>query len=206
MNKLGLLLIGMFLFSCTIEGQVIESPQLKDAVYVKTEIFEVWYNEVYEQPMKLVYKSENRPTNVNRGSMDFWVPKGVHTSDSKDYYRNIYDKGHLAPAATFSDNMENLKATFSYLNCALQDQYMNRGEWRLLEEQERKWDDEGNLVITIELVFDEGHIVLPTGGHIPTDMIKHIYFEKTGSWRCFEFENVKPTKGWEEHEVKHTHN
>ena len=206
MNKLGLLLIGMFLFSCTIEGQVIESPQLKDAVYVKTEIFEVWYNEVYEQPMKLVYKSENRPTNVNRGSMDFWVPKGVHTSDSKDYYRNIYDKGHLAPAATFSDNMENLKATFSYLNCALQDQYMNRGEWRLLEEQERKWDDEGNLVITIELVFDEGHIVLPTGGHIPTDMIKHIYFEKTGSWRCFEFDNVKPTKGWEEHEVKHTHN
>jgi len=206
MNKLGLLLIGMFLFSCTIEGQVIESPQLKDAVYVKTEIFEVWYNEVYEQPMKLVYKSENRPTNVNRGSMDFWVPKGVHTSDSKDYYRNIYDKGHLAPAATFSDNMENLKATFSYLNCALQDQYMNRGEWRLLEEQERKWDDEGNLVITVELVFDEGHIVLPTGGHIPTDMIKHIYFEKTGSWRCFEFDNVKPTKGWEEHEVKHTHN
>ena len=206
MNKLGLLLIGMFLFSCTIEGQVIESPQLNDAVYVKTEIFEVWYNEVYEQPMKLVYKSENRPTNVNRGSMDFWVPKGVHTSDSKDYYRNIYDKGHLAPAATFSDNMENLKATFSYLNCALQDQYMNRGEWRLLEEQERKWDDEGNLVITIELVFDEGHIVLPTGGHIPTDMIKHIYFEKTGSWRCFEFENVKPTKGWEENEVKHTHN
>jgi DNA/RNA endonuclease G (NUC1) len=206
MNKLGLLLIGMFLFSCTIEGQVIESPQLNDAVYVKTEIFEVWYNEVYEQPMKLVYKSENRPTNVNRGSMDFWVPKGVHTSDSKDYYRNIYDKGHLAPAATFSDNMENLKATFSYLNCALQDQYMNRGEWRLLEEQERKWDDEGNLVITIELVFDEGHIVLPTGGHIPTDMIKHIYFEKTGSWRCFEFDNVKPTKGWEEHEVKHTHN
>ena len=206
MNKLGLLLIGMFLFSCTIEGQVIESPQLKDAVYVKTEIFEVWYNEVYEQPMKLVYKSENRPTNVNRGSMDFWVPKGVHTSDSKDYYRNIYDKGHLAPAATFSDNMENLKATFSYLNCALQDQYMNRGEWRLLEEQERKWDDAGNLVITVELVFDEGHIVLPTGGHIPTDMIKHIYFEKTGSWRCFEFDNVKPTKGWEEHEVKHTHN
>jgi len=206
MNKLGLLLIGMFLFSCTIEGQVIESPQLNDAVYVKTEIFEVWYNEVYEQPMKLVYKSENRPTNVNRGSMDFWVPKGVHTSDSKDYYRNIYDKGHLAPAATFSDNMENLKATFSYLNCALQDQYMNRGEWRLLEEQERKWDDAGNLVITVELVFDEGHIVLPTGGHIPTDMIKHIYFEKTGSWRCFEFDNVKPTKGWEEHEVKHTHN
>ena len=205
MNKLGLLLIGMFLFSCTIEGQVIESPQLKDAVYVKTEIFEVWYNEVYEQPMKLVYKSENRPTNVNRGSMDFWVPKGVHTSDSKDYYRNIYDKGHLAPAATFSDSKENLKATFSYLNCALQDQYMNRGEWRLLEEQERDWDDEQTLTVTVELKWDDDHLILPTGGHVPSDMVKHIYFEKDGVWRCFEFENIKPTKGWEEHEVKHQH-
>ena len=98
-----------------------------------------------------------------------------------------------------------LKLTFSYLNCALQNQYLNRGEWRLLEEQERDWDDESNLTVTVELVFDEGHEVLPTGGHIPTDMIKHIYFEKTGSYRCFEFENVKPEKGWEEHEVTHSH-
>ena len=173
---------------------------------IKTEIYTVEYSEKLEQPVSLTYISSNREKNVSRGNMDFHREVEYVTSDAKDYYKNPYDKGHLAPAATFSDNMENLKATFSYLNCALQDQYMNRGEWRLLEEQERKWDDEGNLVITIELVFDEGHIVLPTGGHIPTDMIKHIYFEKTGSWRCFEFDNVKPTKGWEEHEVKHTHN
>ena len=102
--------------------------------------------------------------------------------------------------------MVNLKQTFSYLNCALQDQYMNRGEWRLLEEQERKWDDTQNLIVTVELEFDSGHLVLPTGGHVPTDMIKHIYFEKDKKWRCFHFENIKPTKGWEQHEVKHTHN
>ena len=204
MRKLGFVFGLLFLFSCSLDAQVVET-KLRDEVYVKTQIFEVWYNEVYEQPTKLVYKSINRPTNVNRGSMDFWVPKGVHTSDGADYKANIYDKGHLAPAATFSDNMENLKATFSYLNCALQDQYMNRGEWRLLEEQERKWDDEGNLIVTVELKWDANHIVLPTGGHVPSDMIKHIYFEKTGSWRCFEFDNVKPTKGWEEHEVKHKH-
>lgn len=182
------------------------AQQLKEEVYIKTPIFEVWYNEVYEQPMKLIYKSENRPTNVNRGSMDFYTEKSVKTSDGADYVRNVYDKGHLAPAATFSDNMENLKQTFTYLNCALQDQYMNRGEWRLLEEQERKWDDVQTLKVIVELKFNKGHIVLPTGGHVPTDMIKHIYFEKDKKWRCFEFPNVKPTKGWEQHEVKHTHN
>jgi endonuclease G len=137
--------------------------------------------------------------------MDFYTEKGVHTSDANDYRANIYDKGHLAPAATFSDNMVNLKQTFSYLNCALQDQYLNRGEWRMLEEQERKWDDSENLKVKIDLVFEKGHKVLPTGGHVPTSMVKHIYFSKQKKWKCFDFPNSKPNKGWEEHEVKHIH-
>ena len=32
-----------------------------------------------------------------------------------------------------------------------------------------------------------------------------IKFDKDNSWRCFEFENAKPTKGWEEHEITHSH-
>lgn len=199
MKKLSLVL-GLILCGSALWGQ-----ELREEVYVQTPIFEVWYSEVKEQPTKLVYKSENRPTNVNRGSMDFYTEKEIHTSDKGDYYRNVYDKGHLAPAATFSDSMENLKQTFSYLNCALQNQYMNRGEWRLLEEQERKWDDTQTLVVTVELKWEGEYEILPTGGHIPTEMIKHIYFEGDGIWKCFEFQNVKPTKGWEESEVKHQH-
>jgi DNA/RNA endonuclease G (NUC1) len=204
MKNLSLFLLGFFLLGCTQDEIFAQNPK-RESVYIKNGVFEVWYNEVKEQPVKLIYISSNRPTNVNRGSMDFYTEKTVHTSDGLDYKANIYDKGHLAPAATFSDNMVNLKQTFSYLNCALQDQYMNRGEWRLLEEQERKWDDTQNLKVMVELIWDKGYTILPTGGHVPTDMIKHIYFEKDKKWRCFEFENVRPTKGWEEHEVKHVH-
>ena len=201
-----IILLVVLLTGCE-KDVIAQEPQkeLRQEVIVENQVFKVWYNEVYEQPMKLVYTSTNRPKGVDRGSMNFYTESNVHTSDNADYYRNVWDKGHLAPAATYSDTMENLKQTFSYLNCALQDQYLNRGEWRLLEEQERVWDDEQNLTVTVELVFDEGHIVLPTGGHVPTDMVKHIYFEKTGSYKCFEFENEKPTKGWEEHEVTHSH-
>ena len=198
MKRLSLIPFIFLLFSFT-------GDSYRNEVNIKTPIFEVLYSEVLEQPLWLIYESTNRPTNVNRGSMDFYTEKDVHTSDAKDYYRNVWDKGHLAPAATFSDNMENLKQTFSYLNCALQDQYMNRGEWRFLEEQERKWDDSENLKVKVELVFEKDHIVLPTGGHVPTAMIKHIYFTKQNKWRCFDFPNVKPTKGWEEHEVNHKH-
>ena len=205
MNKLLLILLSFVFVSCTRE-EVLSQPQrpLRDSVYVKNAVFEVVYSEVLEQPKWLIYKSTNRPTNVNRGSMDFYTEKDVHTSDSKDYYANIWDKGHLAPAATFSDNMENLKQTFSYLNCALQDQYMNRGEWRLLEEQERKWDDNENLTIKVELQFNPG-VKLLTNATVPSAMIKHIYFEKQGIWKCYDFPNTRPFKGWEQHEVKHRH-
>jgi DNA/RNA endonuclease G (NUC1) len=194
----------VLLYSCSVDAQIVE-PELRDEVIIENAVFKVWYSEVKEQPTKLVYTSTNRVKNVDRGSMNFYTEKDVHTSDNKDYYRNVWDKGHLAPAATYSDSYENLKQTFSYLNCALQDQYLNRGEWRLLEEMEREWDDTQNLTITVELVWDEGYEILPSGGHIPTDMIKHIYFEEDGEWKCFEFENQKPERGWEEHQVQHQH-
>ena len=201
-----IILVSLALYGCEKEGFAQEpQKELRAEVIVENQVFKVWYNEIYEQPMKLVYTSTNRVKNVDRGSMNFYTEKEVHTSDNKDYYRNVWDKGHLAPAATYSDSYENLRQTFSFLNCALQEQNLNRGEWRLLEEQERVWDDEQNLTITVNLVWDEGFEILPSGGHIPTDMIKHIYFENDKVWRCFEFENVKPTKGWEEHEVTHSH-
>ena len=195
----------LLLTSCSVDAQEIVEPERRNEVIVENPVFKVWYSEVKEQPVKLIYTSTNRVKNVDRGSMNFYTEDNVYTSNNADYYRNVWDKGHLAPAATYSDSYENLKQTFSYLNCALQNQYLNRGEWRLLEEMEREWDDESNLTITVELVWDEDFEILPSGGHVPTDMIKHIYFEKTGSWKCFEFENSKPTKGWEEHEVQHQH-
>jgi endonuclease G len=176
------------------------SSTLKD-VSIDKKIYQVTYSQTLEQPLTLTYQSTNRPTNVNRGSMDFYGESGIKTSDSKDSVKNIYDKGHLAPAATFSDNMENLKTTFSYLNCALQDQYLNRGEWRLLEEQERKWDDKENLTIKIDVLFDKNSQVLPTGATVPSGFVKHIYFDKQKTWMCFRFPNLKPTKPWEEHKV-----
>ncbi len=172
-----------------------------DVIHVKKSIFEVKYSQRLEQPLELTYRSTNRPTTVNRGSMDFYTEPNFHTSDGADYAKNIYDKGHLAPAATFSDNMDNLKQTFSYLNCALQDQYLNRGEWRILEEQERVWDDKEPLTIKIELIFDDKSVKLPTGATVPSALEKHIYFETSKKYKCYYFKNEKPTKKWGEHEI-----
>ena len=191
--KKSLLLIVFILFSAVLFAQ--------DTIRVKNQVFEVLYSQKLESPLWLKYRSTNRPTNVNRGSMDFYTEKNIKTSDAEDYKSNIYDKGHLAPAATFSDNMENLKQTFSYLNCMMQNQYQNRGEWRLLEEQERKWDDLEPLTVIIKVFFDEIPKRVPTNAAIPSYMQKHIYFEKQKKWKCFVFLNEKPKFKWDELEM-----
>jgi DNA/RNA endonuclease G (NUC1) len=171
--------------------------QLPD-VKVKNEVFEVLYSQSLEQPIWIKYRSTNRPTNVNRGHMNFYKEKDIKTSDDADYKANIWDKGHGAPAATFSDNEVNLKQTFSYLNSIMQDQYLNRGEWRLLEEQERRWDDTEPLTVVIKTFYDNPVKRVPTGAAIPSYMEKHIYFENSKRWECFVFLNERPKYKWSE--------
>ena len=170
-------------------------------VRIKNEVFDVLYSQSLEQPLVIKYRSLNRPTNVNRGAMDFYKEANIKTSDGDDYKANIYDKGHGAPAATFSDNMVNLKQTFSYLNCIMQDKYLNRGEWRLLEEQIRKWDDTENITVLIKTFFDTPAKRVATGAAIPSHLQKHIYFEKQKKWKCYVFLNEKPKFSWEELEM-----
>lgn len=200
-------IIKVFLFTlvaaCTAQQPEVTPPTLRESIKIITPIFTVIYSETLEQPLSLTYKSSNRPKNVDRGSMNFRTEKDYHTSDNADYYRNVWDKGHLAPAATFSDSMDNLKQTFSYLNCALQNQYLNRGEWRMLEEAERDWDDFEELEVTIDIEFSDS--ILPTGATIPSKFIKHILLTKENIYKCFEFPNEKPEKDWVEYEVIHTH-
>jgi endonuclease G len=185
-------LIGFLLLSLISFGQDVR---------IKNEVFEVLYSQSLEQPLVIKYRSTNRPTNVNRGAMDFYKEPNIKTSDADDYAKNIYDKGHGAPAATFSDNMVNLKQTFSYLNCIMQDQYLNRGEWRLLEEQIRKWDDTENITVLIKTFFDTPVKRVPTGAAIPSYLQKHVYFEKSNKWKCFVFLNQKPKFHWDELEM-----
>jgi endonuclease G len=191
MKKISIL-IGFLIVSLVSFGQDVR---------IKNEVFEVLYSQSLEQPLVIKYRSTNRPTNVNRGAMDFYKEPNIKTSDANDYAKNIYDKGHGAPAASFSDNMINLKQTFSYLNCIMQDQHLNRGEWRLLEEQIRKWDDTENITVLIKTFFDTPVKRVPTGAAIPSYLQKHVYFEKSNKWKCFVFLNQKPKFHWDELEM-----
>jgi hypothetical protein len=84
-------------------------------VLVKTDIFTVHYSEVFQQPLNIEYTVLCPNGTASRKGMDFYTNDSIITSDNADYENNIYDKGHLAPAAAFTCNTQMLHKTFSYL-------------------------------------------------------------------------------------------
>ena len=153
--------------------------KLREAVKVKTPVYEVVYNEKLEQPTWIQYTVQCPNGTASRAGMDFYVNDSIKTSDAADYVNNVYDKGHLAPAADFNCTKELLYQTFSYLNCALQNQHLNRGVWRMLEEYERELAKTEKVTVTITLVFDKKSIKLPSGATVPSGFYKTIYLEKS---------------------------
>lgn len=168
--------------------------QLRDSVRVKTPIYEVVYSEKLESPIWIQYTVQCPTGKASRTGMDFYTNDSIHTSDDKDYVNNVYDKGHMAPAADFNCTKEMLYQTFSYLNCALQDQYLNRGVWRFLEAQEREWAKGEKVTVTIEIKFDKASTKLSTGATIPAGFTKIIYLEKSKKTLKYYFPNAKPTR------------
>lgn len=167
--------------------------QLRDSIYVKTDIYEVMYSEKLEQPLWVKYTVACTDGKASRKGMDFYTDKTIHTSDAKDYAFNVYDKGHCAPAADFNCNREMLFKTFSYLNCTLQNEKLNRVHWRLLEDYERLLAyTEGPVNVEIRMVFDSNPRRVPAGAAIPSAFYKII---KTRSKKItFFFKNEQPTK------------
>jgi DNA/RNA endonuclease G (NUC1) len=170
---------------------VFAQKTLRDSIYIKTNMFEIVYSEKLQQPKFIRYTVQCPNGTASRKGMDFYTCDSILTSDNLDYVNNPYDKGHLAPAASFSCDKETLYKTFTYLNCSLQQENLNRTTWRLLEERERELAKKHSVVIVeIRCVFSPKSIVLPSGATIPDGYFKTIKYGKT--IERYYFKNEKP--------------
>ncbi len=180
-------------------AMILLGPSLSAQVrYVDAGIFQVEYNEAFEQPQRLWYTVQCTEGTFSRSGLNFYSVDSVHTSNNADYANNEWDKGHLAPAADFACDSLALRQTFSYLNCALQHESLNRGPWKGLEDLEREMAEHGPVQVLVVVEFEplpnrQAIRTLPTGAQIPT------YFSKTlehkGHTWTYRFPNDGSVKG-----------
>ncbi|MBL6684764.1 MAG: DNA/RNA non-specific endonuclease [Flavobacteriaceae bacterium] len=173
----------------------------RDDLIIENDVFKISYNELKEQPNWIEYTVRDFVKVADRGNMDFYLVKNIKTSDDNDYYNNKWDKGHMAPAGSFTDSWSNLAKTFSFVNCALQVDNLNRGEWRELEEEVRSIArTNGPVKVRIELKFSNYSQVLETGATVPDGFYKFLTFSDN-SKQCFYFENDNTNMNWTEYEI-----
>jgi DNA/RNA endonuclease G (NUC1) len=168
---------------------------------IKTNIYEIVYSQALEQPLHIKYKVACPFGQADRAGMSFWQPDGIHTSDEEDYEDNVWDKGHMVPASSFSCDEKTLRQTFSYVNCALQHQSLNRGCWARLEHFEKDLAKFYEVNVEIEVIFKGPPNRLTTGAVVPTGFKKTIRFD---NWLVvFYFPNEDPGgKDWHEFIIK----
>lgn len=175
------LLIFFTLFATLVSAQ-------NRIIQYENEVFKVLYSESFEQPLKLEYVVDCWDGEHSRAGMNFYKVEGIHTSDNADYRNNEWDKGHLAPAAAFKCDEEELFMTFSYLNCALQHEGLNRGPWKDLEAYERELAERyGKVKVIIDLEFANFcENRLETGAVVPSAFKKTIMVDLNPDPDVFE--------------------
>ena len=165
--------------------------QLRDSVYYTTPNFIINYSETLEGPRSIRYTVACPTGTASRAGMEFYTEKGVKTSDHKDYEANEWDKGHMAPAASFNCNRDMLFSTFTYVNSSLQQQSLNRGVWKKLEVRERELAAAGDVKVFIRVEYGNTPTRVPTNAAIPVGYYKEL---KVGNKReCYYFKNIAPT-------------
>ena len=128
---------------------------------VDREGFALGYIEYHEQPAWVIYKLTRAEVQTqvarrtNRFREDPEVPTGSATN--ADYRKSGYDRGHLAPAADMAFSVQTMADSFFFSNMSPQVPAFNRGIWKRLEEQVRKF------------ALHEGEIMVVTGPVLPKE-------------------------------------
>jgi endonuclease G len=131
----------------------LEIPRLETGeVLIEHTGFSLVYSEHHEQAKWVAYELTLEETlrGVERSDRFLPDPKvSTGTATDNDYKRSGYDRGHLAPAADMSWSAQAMKESFYYSNISPQVPAFNRGIWKRLEEQVRRWAQQDTSVYIV---------------------------------------------------------
>lgn len=116
-----------------------------------------------------------------------------------------HDRGHMAPAGNNNASVEIMSESFYLSNMVAQVANNNRGAWRLLEAQERKWAKEPgtDYYIISGGIWDQGYTKTGNDLGIPTRLYKIIIEKNSKTVRAYLMPNaaIKPASSWPEYET-----
>ena len=158
MKKLSYLLILLTTYSYS---QQLELPRPVGGEIEHHTGYSLEYNEKTEQPFWVAYELTREEVlgKVQRKDA-FRADPDISTGSAalSDYKGSGYDRGHLAPAADMKWSKEVMSESFFMSNMSPQAPSFNRGIWKKLEEQVRKWAvDNRKILIATGPIITQGY-------------------------------------------------
>ena len=160
-------------------------------IMVRLENYAVNYSQDFLQPLEVWYVVEC-PEPGHLKDMGFTKILGdsleITTSGKNHYEHNEWDQGHMAPSASLDCDLKSKKETYTYLNCALQFDELNRGLWKQLENRERSLAKDQEVSVYIRLEFNDSMRI--EGALVPSGFLKVLSFD--GITESYFFPNTAP--------------
>lgn len=176
-----LILLAFFLSFCVFaEDRLLYGIPSETDICLNREGFALGYSHKHRQAVWICYVLERgnllreQVKRSNKFQPDPAISfRPVHP---QDYSKTGYDRGHLAPAADMTYSLETMMQSFFMSNISPQIPGCNRGIWKRIENQARKWaKKEGRLYIITGPIFGSDRKWLgKTGIPIPTGFYKII--------------------------------
>lgn len=141
----------IFMDNITYEGHIndIELPKIKDSthfIYNDNGRFSYLYSPEDKQSHWVAYRlTKNDLNNTRKKRENNFRPDPIviknnwKSAEKDDYYKTIFDRGHLLPSADRNESKSENQSTFIFSNIAPQRTRLNRGGWMNLESQIRDW-------------------------------------------------------------------
>ncbi len=145
---------------------------------IKKENYTSYFEYDYLNPTVVVYNLYKGGGGCSRSKFHFKNDTTIKTATDQDYLKSGYDKGHMANAEDFAYDCKLDELTFRYYNCVPQNPKMNRGPWKTVETEVRKWSQSKELLIVCVNIFN-GKVIPGTKVAIPSECIKLVYDAKT---------------------------
>jgi endonuclease G len=183
-NKIFMIIL-IFLISRTIYSQNNEMFSPSSTNIVKHAFYSLMYNEQHEQPSWVDYMlCRKRLDGPYHRTNDYKADPDVITGSASpsDYVHSGYDQGHLAPAEDFSFDSTAEEESFYMSNMSPQRASCNRGIWKRLENEVRRWAKKyDTLYITAGPILTDSLITIGQDHVSVPNFFYKVILNKSGS-------------------------
>ena len=168
-----------------------------DGEFVAHNYYSLLYSEAHEQAywVKYLLSKDMLDNPMVKRKDNFRSDPNVSTGSAElvDYVGSGFDRGHLCPAKDMESSSVGMSESFFMSNMSPQHPSLNRGRWKQLESQVRKWSiEKDSLIIFCGGVMDSIiEFIGPNEVAVPKYYYKTIYSVKENKGIAFIMPNQK---------------